>query len=428
MRSAVRSALPPDPLPSLPMPRRRRTDPDRPPRPDPTHDPRLITDPDKARALYDEIRDARIFALDTEFISEHTYRPELALAQVATPDRIAILDPLALPGLAPLWELVADPDVEVVMHAGEQESRFCWLETGALPARVFDVQLAAGLLGHRYPLAYHSLVGVVLRRRAEQGQTRSDWIRRPLSDRQLAYAAADVDHLLPLRDVLHPQLDARDRLPWLDEELAHRDDQLIDEVTQDRWWRVAGAQKLGPHDLAAVRELFYWREGLARDRDLPRRRILRDDLLIAAAQASPTDLDDLRRVRGMERLPHRDRPGLLDALHVARELPPEDLPRRRRTGANGPTQARMLALTLEALLESICIEREVAPSLVGAAGDLRRLIDWHLAGRDATQPPRLLTGWRAEVCGDLLEDALAGRVRIRVGDPASAHPLVVEPA
>ena len=133
------------------MPRRRRTDPDRTPPPDPTPDPRLITDPAKARALYDEIREARIFALDTEFISEHTYRPELALAQVATPDRVAILDPLALPGLDPLWELVADPDVEVVMHAGEQESRFCWLETGALPARVFDVQIAAGLLGHRYP-------------------------------------------------------------------------------------------------------------------------------------------------------------------------------------------------------------------------------------------------------------------------------------
>ena len=284
------------------MPRRRRTDPDRPPPPDPTPDPRLITDPAKARALYDEIREARIFALDTEFISEHTYRPELALAQVATPGRVAILDPLALPSLDPLWELVADPDVEVVMHAGEQESRFCWLETGALPARVFDVQIAAGLLGHRYPLAYHSLVGAVLRRRAEQGQTRSDWIRRPLSDRQLAYAAADVDHLLPLRDVLHPQLDARERLPWLDDELAYRDDQLIDELTQDRWWRVGGAQKLGPRDLAAVRELFHWREGLAQNRDLPRRRILRDDLLIAAAQASPANLDDLRRVRGMERL------------------------------------------------------------------------------------------------------------------------------
>ena len=88
----------------------------------------------------------------------------------------------------------------------------------------------------------------------------------------------------------------------------------------------------------------------------------------------------------------------------------------------------MLALTLEALLESICIEREVAPTLVGGAADLRRLIHWHLAGRNAKRPPRLLTGWRAEVCGDLLEDALAGRVRIRVGDPASAHPLVVEPA
>ena len=196
------------------MPRRRRTDPDRAPPPDPTPDPRLITDPATARALYDEIREARIFALDTEFISEHTYRPELAPrpGRHARPRRHP-RPPSRCPAFDPLWELVADPDVEVVMHAGDQESRFCWLETGALPDRVFDVQIAAGLLGHRYPLAYHSLVGAVLRRRAEQGQTRSDWIRRPLSDRQLAYAAADVDHLLPLRDVLHPQLDAREPSP-----------------------------------------------------------------------------------------------------------------------------------------------------------------------------------------------------------------------
>ena len=410
------------------MPRRRRTPPDRAPRPDPTTDARLITDPGQAAALYDEIRDASIFALDTEFVSERTYQPELALAQVATPGRVAILDPLVLPDLGPLWDLTADPEIEVVMHAGEQESRFCWLEAGALPARVFDVQIAAGLLGHRYPLAYHSLVGTVLRRHAERGQTRSDWMHRPLSDRQVAYAAADVEHLLPLHEALHPLLEDRGRLAWLDEELARRDDQLHGELTEDRWRRVAGAQRLSRRELAAVRELSHWREDLARDRDVPRRRILRDDLLVAAALASPVDLEDLRRVRGMERLPHRDRPGLLDALQVARELPPDELPAKHRGDSGGPSQARMLALTLEALLESICIEREVAPTLVGGAGDLRRLINWHLAGRDPKRPPRLLTGWRAQVCGDLLEDALAGRVRIRVGDPASTHPLVVEPA
>ena len=410
----------------MPPPRARRRSADSRP---PTNDHRrLVTDPADADALYDEIRQARIFGLDTEFVSEHTYQPQLALAQVATPDRILILDPLQLPPLAGLWELAADPQIEIVMHAGEQESRFCWLETGSLPTNVFDVQIAAGLLGHRFPIAYHSLVRAVLNRHAEQGQTRSDWMRRPLSDRQLAYAADDVDHLIPLRDTLGAALDQRTRLPWLDDETNHRDDQLLAELTQDRWWRVTGAQKLGRRDLAAVRELFLWREDLARSRDLPRRRVLRDDLIIAAAQAAPTDLDDLQRVRGMERLPHRDRPGLLDAIQTAQNLPPQELPQKHRSDSSAPSQARMLALTLEALLESICIEREVAPSLVGGAGDLRRLIDWHLAGRDGEVLPRLLTGWRAEVCGQLLEDALAGRVRIRVGDPASDHPLVVEPA
>ena len=388
----------------------------------------LITTLAEADALYDDIRRAGIFGLDTEFVSEHTYRPQLALAQIAIPDRIAILDPLALPHLDPLWELAADPDVTIVMHAGEQESRFCWYDTDRLPSNVFDVQIAAGLLGHRYPIAYHTLVRSVVNGRAEQGQTRTDWMRRPLTAPQLAYAAADVEHLLPLRDRLHDALAARDRLPWLDQELARRDDQLLDELTQDRWWRLSGAQKLGRRELAAVRELYIWREDLAEQRDLPRRRVLRDDLIMAAAQASPASLDDLRRVRGLERLPHRDRDSFLNALRVARELPAADLPQKRGADrGSGPSQARMLSLMIEALLESICIEREVAASLVGAAGDLRRLIDWRLAGRDPGHLPRILTGWRAQVCGDLLEDALAGRVSIRVGDLTSDHPLLVEP-
>lgn len=411
-------------------PRRRRAPhpgPARPSTPPPTDD-RLIGTDAGAQALYQEIRAAGIFGLDTEFVSEHTYRPQLALVQVATPDRIAILDPLALPHIGGIWQLAADPSIEIVMHAGEQESRFCWLETGSLPLNTFDVQLAAGFLGHRFPLAYHSLVRAVLNRRAEQGQTRSDWMRRPLSDRQLAYAAADVDHLLPLRDRLRAGLAQRDRLPWLAQETARRDAQLLDELTQQRWWRVSGAQKLGRRELAGVREIFAWREDLARSRDLPRRRVLRDDLIIAAVQASPQDEEDLRRVRGLQNLPHRDRPDLLHALHRARELPAQDLPQRRSSSGDAPSQGRMLALTLEALLESICIEREVAPSLVGGAADLRRLIDWHLRGRDPDALPGLLSGWRADVCGALLEDALAGRVRIRVGDPASNHPLLVEPA
>ena len=313
------------------------------------------------------------------------------------------------------------------MHAGEQESRFCWYDTGALPSNVFDVQTAAGLLGHRYPIAYHNLVHAVLSRRAEQGQTRTDWMRRPLAAPQLAYAAADVQHLLPLRDHLHHELAARHRLDWLDQEIARRDQQLLDELTQDRWWRLSGAQKLGRREMAAVRELYIWREDLAEARDLPRRRVLRDDLIIAAAQAAPSTLDEMRRVRGLERVPNRDRESFLRALHTAAELPTADLPHKPSAGARGPGQARMLALMLEALLESICIEREVAASLTGGAADLRRLVDWHLAGRDPHHLPHLLTGWRAEVGGALLEDALAGRVGIRVGDLTSDHPLVVEP-
>ena len=394
----------------------------------PPTDAPLLTTPHALDRLCHDIQHAGLFAIDTEFVSERTYRPELSLIQVATPGHITIVDALALPDLTPLWRLAADPAVTLVVHAGDQEARFCWYATGALPANVLDVQIAAGLVGQRYPAAYHVLVRALLGLRLHQGQTRSDWMRRPLSSAQLAYAAADVEHLLPLRESLQDQLRLRDRLPWQQEESDHQARRLHEELTQDRWWRLAGAGKLGRRELAAVRALYHWREGVAQRRNLPRRRILRDDLILAAVQAMPHTPDDLRRVRGLERLSNRDRASILDTLDTVRALPTKDLPPARRSEGRGPGQERMLALVLEALLESTCVEQDVAATLVGGAADLRRLIDWHLRGRDPDALPGLLRGWRAQVCGDTLEAALAGEVSLRVGDPASAHPILVEPS
>ncbi|MEE9278060.1 MAG: HRDC domain-containing protein, partial [Dehalococcoidia bacterium] len=367
-----------------------------------------------------------LFALDTEFVTERTYRPELALIQIALPARVALVDAQAVPELTPLWELVAAPDTLTVVHAGEQEARFCWQATAALPQNFVDVQLAAGFIGERYPLAYAKLVRSLLDIPLKQDQTRSDWTRRPLTAPQLAYATEDVRHLLPLWQRLSDRLDALGRRSWFETEAAQRLVNLQDDLTETRWWQLAGAQRMGRRGLAAVRELYLWREAVAARRDLPRKWVLRDDLIISAAQTLPATAEDLRRLRGFERLRERDLAAVLNCLHRARELPQPELPRNPERREYAPDQARMLVLLLEAVLESICAEQHLDGALIGSASAIRELIRWHLNGCAADSPPALLKGWRATVCGDALEAALAGDVSVRVADPRSSHPLVLE--
>ncbi len=363
--------------------------------------------------------------MDTEFISERSFRPDLALVQVATPDTLALVDAQAVPDLAGIWELAADPAIVTVMHAGDQEARFCWQATGAMPANAFDVQMAAGFAGERFPLSYSNLALAVLRVRLKQGQTRSDWARRPLAPAQLDYAAEDVHYLLPLWERLARRLEQLQRREWLESEYAERCLMLEEEMTKPRWWRLSGTQGMSRRELAAVREVYLWREAVASRRNLPRKRVLRDDLIVAAALTSPLSADGLRRVRGLERYPERDFAAVVDALERARDLPAGELPEKPPPRGRAAAHARMLALLLEAVLESTCAEQRIDSSLLGSASDVRDLIRWHLNGRDAAAPPALLRGWRATICGDVLESALQGEVSVYVSNARSRHPLSI---
>lgn len=385
----------------------------------------LLTAPADLTALCADIRAAGIFGLDTEFVTERTYRPELSLVQVALPERVVLVDALAVDTVEPVWELVADPAVPVVMHGAEQEARFCWHATGRLPGALFDIQLAAAFTGLRYPMNYASLVQAVLRVRARQGQTRTDWTRRPLSGAQLAYAAEDVAHLLPVHSQLTSRLAERGRLAWLEEETRTRLAAVERDIQQPRWWRVSGAQGLSRRALAALREIWFWREGLAERRNMPRKRVLRDDLIVSAATSMPRGEDELRRLRGFEKRNERDVRDVLRCIRRARELPDEELPESRRARGAQPL-ARMLALLMEAVLDETCADQEIDTSLVGTASDLRELARWHQDGAPPDARPALMSGWRASVCGDILEAVLAGSVTVSVRDPASERPLRIQ--
>ncbi len=373
-------------------------------------------------ALCRWLSDVPRIAFDTEFVSEHTYRPVLCLVQVAAADRLAVIDTLPLEDLRPFWEVIAREGCETIVHAGREETLFCYDAIGRPPAAIFDVQLAAGLVGTEYPAGYGNLIQRVLGKTPQKGETRTDWRRRPLSKRQLQYALDDVRYLEPLYDHLRDQLNQRGRMEWLTAETDTWLTSVIDSRTLDRWRRVSGSSGLAPRSLAVVREVWRWRETEAQRRDLPPRKVLRDDLIVELAKRRTAEPKQLRAVRGMERGDvQRALPDIAKAVRLALDLPDSECPRQQRRDTN--SHASMLVQFLASALSSICRQAEVATSLVGTAEDVRELISARLGERRSDRPPALTQGWRAEVVGNLLDDLIGGRTSIRIADPRSDHPL-----
>jgi ribonuclease D len=386
---------------------------------------RLITDQDKFEAFCEHARGAEAVAFDTEFLSEFTYRPELCLLQFATPERSVAVDPFEVRDLSSWWKLMADSAVQVVVHGGREEVRYCLRFAGVRPGRIYDVQIAEGLECRGFPLSYTALVLRVLGERTHGKETRTDWRKRPLTERQVSYALEDVQHLLQIWQRQRQTLGARGRLPWAEAECRRFVDDLEQEPTRENWRKLPGIQSLSSRELAIARELHGWREREAAARDKPPRKVLRDDLIIELAHRQPHDVADLLATRDMNRSDYRRAAeDMLAAVRRGKEVAANQLPPVRRNDKEHDEQ--VLAQLLNLALANRCAQLEIALGLVGTTSDLRHLVRWQVYGERSGHAPRLTQGWRAEVCGDLLTDVLAGKIALRVSDPRSDHPLIFE--
>ena len=267
---------------------------------DAPHEP-LVATPEDLADLVAHLRDSGRFAFDTEFVSEDTFEPVLCLIQVATQERLAAVDPLALGDMATFWEVVNDPTIEVVMHAAGEDLRIDSLSSGRLPERVVDVQVAAGLVGFGYPLSLGNLVFQTLGVSLVGGETRTDWRRRPLSDGQLRYALDDVRYLLDAADWFNARLDELGRRDWAEIEYRSLIESIRARDDEDRWRRLSGLNPLTRRGLELARRLSEWRRAEARRSNRPLRHILRDDLLIAIAKRAPSSRRDLEALRDFNR-------------------------------------------------------------------------------------------------------------------------------
>jgi ribonuclease D len=383
-----------------------------------------ITTADDLSRFCNQLASADSIAFDTEFVSEHTYSSDLCLVQVAAEGRLAVIDAMSVGDLKPFWAALTSNGHETIVHAGREELCFCLDATGSRPSRLFDIQIAAGLVGYEYPAGYGSLLFKLLGQQLHKGETRTDWRRRPLSRQQIQYALDDVRHLHAMRDRLHARLVELGRVPWMEAEMQTWQDEIDSYRTRERWRKVSGLAGLSTRSLAIVRELWRWREKEAEERDSPPRRVLRDDLIIELAKRRSSDPKQIHAVRGLDRGDlRRSIPKLAEAIERALQLPESELPKSERRDT--PAQINMLGQFLSTALTSICRSAHLAPSIVGTASDVRDLVAFRL-GYDVGGTPLLAQGWRATVVGQVIDDLLAGQLSIRIADPHSDEPLVFE--
>jgi len=383
--------------------------------------PQYVDNQKKLGALIDHLRQQSVVGLDTEFISEGRYEPALCLVQIATPEGIWIVDPLALSNLKEFWGVLVGSGREIVTVAARQEVKFCAKGAGVAPGHVLDLQIAAGLLGYGYPLSHTNLVLRILNTKVQGGESFTDWKKRPLAPVQLKYAADDVRYLLQMRQKLLHRAEKMGRVEWILGECAG----LVEDVLRDEErWRVSGSARLSRRQLAVLRELWRWRDRIARHSNLPSIRVLSDSLLIEIARRSPHSIEDLFAIRGLDRKLFRNSElDVLEAVQLALQTPEPQLPSNERR--EDPPQVAVLTKLLSVASNGLAAEYDVDPALMATTADLQELVRWYLDKENNHRPP-LLEGWRGEILAEPLLGFLEGNRCVRVGNVRRPNPLVFD--
>jgi len=365
---------------------------------------------DKLQDLCDSIKDSTLLILDTEFVREKTYRAKLCLLQLATEDIVACIDPIALDDISPLMSIINDKNKLKVLHAARQDYEIFYDLNQQLPQPLFDSQLAASLLGYGEQVGYGALVGKVLGVQLDKAHTRTDWSKRPLSKEQICYASDDVVYLRQMYPLLKKQLTEQNRESWLDEEFeALCKPDLYVTHPEDAWNRVKGINRLRPRQLAAAKNISEWREKMAIKKDLPRRWILADDILLAAAQLLPKNISQLESIANIKKT-IIDNYGkiIIEYVKNALDLTESDLPsikKPKRLNADQEIVADLLLIQLKLIAN----KQNISPSNIANRKAMEKLINGE------TDIP-LLHGWRYQLAGRTIQELLHGKFSLAIKD------------
>jgi len=365
----------------------------------------LITTSEALERVAERLLKADAVAVDTEFFWERTFYPVLGLVQLAAGDGCWLVDAVRIRDLRALGPVLAAPSVTKLLHDAPQDLGILARATGALPRSVFDTRLAAGFAGYPSTSSLQALLREALGIELAKSETRSDWLRRPLSANQLRYAADDVLHLIPLRDALLARCASETVRAWLREELAKLDDPAAYQDRDPRlmYLRVKGASRLDARHLAVLRELAAWREAEARQRDWPRGHVLPDDLLVAVAHAAPASSKKLEEVPDFPRaMPEEVAGRLLAAIVRGLAVPDAECPQPSPLDIAAKRELKARSDRLLARIKAACAPHGIDPALVASRADADSYARQLAEGSAADHP--LAAGWRKAFVADVASD------------------------
>jgi len=357
-----------------------------------------------------KINNAGYCAVDTEFVREKTYYAVLALIQVASEKHMACIDPLTIDNFDPFIALIQNRDLVKVFHSPSQDLEILFQRFSCMPQPVFDTQLAAAVLGYDHQIGYADLVNQITGVKLEKKHTRANWSRRPLAEDEINYAMDDVRYLLPVYQTLKAELEDKKRYAWIEKDLLAMTSISNYQIeTADLWRRLKGVQKLRGVELQIARHLCQWREQMAQQKNLPRRWVVKDDLIIEIARLKPSKVIDLDSIRDVnEKFIEKHGNRILQIVATAQDTPTSKWPQHDvKQSLSTPQQA--LGDCLMALCRIIAEDNQIAVATLATRKDIDNLIT-------DRKNSRLSQGWRFSLAGEKLLNFLHGQSALSVSN------------
>lgn len=371
---------------------------------------KMVTNSDELQQCCAALANSSFLALDTEFLRETTYYSKLALIQVANESETYIVDPLALDDMQPFFDLVNNPDVVKVLHSARQDYEIFYNLQGHLPKPIFDTQVAASLLGYGEQIGYANLIKNLLDIDVDKSQTRTDWTKRPLNQKQLSYAASDVIHLAEIYPIMQKKLSDLNRTDWLTDDFEQLTSISCYQVDQRSMWKkIKSANRLTGKRLSIVQELADWRETRAINKNIPRKRAMSDDVIVDIANQQPANISELREIRQLNsRLQEQDLKQILNCIETGANKPEDEWPRFARSKKPSTQQSAVVDI-LSAIVQLKASENSISPAFICSKKDLVKLV----CGETDSN---LYQGWRKMLVGDDIQRFLSGESKLSLID------------
>jgi len=366
-----------------------------------------ITDQNTLNDFYNKCKIEKVLAVDTEFIRDSTYYPSLCLIQIAGINFAAAIDPLAKLDMSPIWELLLNKNILKVFHAGRQDIEIFFGLMGEIPTPIYDTQIAAMFCGLGDQIGYESLVNNFLGLSVNKEHQFTNWLQRPLSKNQINYAISDVTHLINIFPLIRKAIKDNNREEWVTKELEHLSKKELYQVKADEVWKKIKLKNSNPQMLNLLKYLAYWRENECKKRNIPRNRLIRDDILINISFSKPKTISELKKIRAIPKnLSNDDFSQILEVIDKAKKVKREEWP--LISTSTSPQISKSSLELLKILLKYCSEENGLAEKVIANTDDLKSILE----GQKKNM--KVFTGWRNKIFGEMALSLLNGKLAFKI--------------